>query len=120
MPMVTFRWGCSSPQVAVTVVSVGPYAFRMRRPGLDQRFTSPAGHASPLTNRLRSAGSSPSRVVSSVGTQHSTVMACSSRNSASPRPTLRSSPGPATRVAPAIQAGQISSIEKSKAMESPW
>ena len=65
-------------------------------------------------------GSSRGMVASRVGTQYRTVIRASSRKSASSAPSRRESVGPATRVAPTAQVGQISSMEKSKAMVMPW
>lgn len=66
------------------------------------------------------AGRSRGSVASSVGTQYRTVIERSSRKSASSAPNRRESFGPATRVAPTAQVGQISSMEKSKEMVIPW
>ena len=46
-PIVTGTSIRSSSQVAVTVVSVGPYVFTMRSPGLASRPTRAGGQASP-------------------------------------------------------------------------
>ena len=117
--MVTGLSGVSSVSVAVTVASVGPYEFRMRRPGRYQRFTRFCGQASPPTSRMRSSGRSCSMVASSVGQQAMTVTRCSRRNWPSSSPSIVTPGFAGTSVAPAIIGTQISSIEKSKAIVMP-
>src|SRR3569833_1077914 len=100
--------------VAQTVLSVGPYAFMSRRPGL-QCATSAAGQASPATIRPLRARSS---VLRSVGNTAGGIVACVTRcvtNSSCSDSPLIESAGVRIKLAPADQAINISDTEASNA-----
>ena len=119
-PIVTARPARTTDQVAVTVASVGPYAFSTRRPGASHRAIRSAGHASPETRRKRSCGSGGSSVASRVGTQHRALIRWATRKSVRSAPTRAPVAGAGTSVAPTMSGTHTSSTEKSNAMVSPW
>ena len=119
-PIVTAWSGDRSAHVAITVASVGPYVFTIRRPGRAHRSTIEWGHASPPRIRRRTVGTSSSRIERSVGTVERTVTRCSVRILDRSGPARAISGVAATSVAPARKASHISSTERSNDREAPW
>src|SRR5579872_4484845 len=96
------------PLVAtMTVTSVGPYAFTIRRPGAHRAARS-GGHASPpTTSTPRSGNSRPERVASADG-EISACVTCSSVSTLARRSPATRPGGGSTRVPPAAHARQTS------------
>src|SRR5581483_2648250 len=107
--------------VAAIVISVGPYALNIRRPG-DHSATSRPGHASPPTIRQPNPRTRPAGTLASTeGMISAWVTASSSSVSASISPA--SGPGPGsgtTSAAPAGQAISISITAASKLSDASW
>ena len=109
-----------SDTVAHTVVSVGPYALSMRRPGAHLQ-TSSAGHGSPATTSVRRSGKSTGGMVASAdGTIVATVMRSSRRTPAKPPAESTRSTGTTRSVAPAANAVSTSDAAASKLNDASW
>ncbi|GAQ58683.1 hypothetical protein a10_08575 [Streptomyces acidiscabies] len=98
--------------VAQTVVSVGPYALIIRRPGA-QRWTSSGEHASPATTSVVAVNSPSSATSTDGGTV--TCVTSSSVSAGSGLPG-----GGRTRVAPVSRAVYSSDTDASKLGEANW
>ncbi len=99
--------------VAHTVLSVGPYALIIRRPGLHCAISA-AGHASPATTRHSSARSSVLlSVANTAGGSVAWLMRCSTSRWRNPSP-LTASAGVSTKAAPLDSAISVSHAEASK------
>src|SRR5262249_45879978 len=109
-----------SAAVATTVASVGPYVLSIRRPGVAQRATSSAGHASPPSTNNFTVGSSTGTTARKDGTVEKKVTLLALMNSAASKAERTVSPSGTTSVPPTESAPQISSTDASKAIENPW
>ncbi len=99
---------------AHTVVSVGPYALNMARPGA-HRSTSCWGRASPAHTIVSRCGSSRSgTMASTLGGRVMWVIRVSARKSPRPGPYRTSRRGGRTRVAPEHSAMASSKTDASK------
>ncbi len=101
--------------MAHTVVSVGPYALTIRRPGA-HRATSSGGQASPATTRVVAVSSAPSNAARAEG--GSVTWVTSSRRSV--RASRGASDGARTRAAPVSRALHRSQKDASKLGEANW
>ncbi len=100
--------------VAHTVVSVGPYALTIERPGA-QRATSPAGQGSPATTSVTPSGRLPgSSAARDEGGTVRWVTPCAATAAASGAPGSRRSGDTVTRQAPVRRARHSSQNDASK------
>src|SRR6266436_5992808 len=106
--------------VAHTVLSVGPYALIIRqRPA--HRVVNSAGHASPATINVSSAGNSSSPNAPKTVGGNVTVVICSRCiSSARPPPGITSSRSANTSLAPCSRAIVQSATEASKLGDTAW
>ena len=108
----------SGPLVAIiTVNSVGPYAFTIRRPGAHRAASSPSHASPPTTSTPNPPSPSAGTPARTLGTISAWVIACWRSTAASSGPATGPPGGGTTSVPPAANARQTSSTLASNPAE---